>query len=583
MKKRSSSVPVSKKEQSDKLIVSARNLISTDIKKSFRLANEALQLAQEISYQKGEADALRTIGINYDAQNKLGKALEMYKKAMPFYIALGDKQGEAMLYNNFGIIDFKHAKYISAMNYYFQSLKIKEDLGDLRGVCSSFTNIGSVYQRQNNHKTATKFYKKALIISKKIQDVFLTAALYQNIGSSLINQRKFKEALLILHEAVVFLSSKKQTNALAYVYNNIGSVLKAQKKYKEAIAAFEKCASISRKENIQMELCNAYTNVGEVYIKLNNLPAAEKYFSLVFDMQKKKLVGSSAHLFGLMAELHKRKKDYKAAFIFSKRHAEETRKFLSKENSHQVNEIHAKYDVEKKEKETEIYRLKNIELKIVLGKLDEEKKRSDTLLKNILPNDIAEDLKATGKSPVRFFESVTVMFIDIKDFTLYSQKISPEELVMELDYCFMKFDEIIDKYKLEKIKTIGDAYLCAGGLPKPSKDHAYKISLAAIDIKRFIEERKQEKDRKNQFGFEVRIGIHTGQVIAGIIGKKKFAYDIWGDTVNTAARMEQSSEAGKINISESTFKLIQRKFSCTYRGKIPAKNKGEIDMYFVND
>ncbi|MCX6199567.1 MAG: tetratricopeptide repeat protein [Bacteroidetes bacterium] len=177
MKNRLPTVPVSKKDQIDKLIVNARNLISTDIKKSFRLANEGLQMSQEIFYKKGEADALRTIGINYDAQNKLGKALEMYKKAMPFYIALGDKQGEAMLYNNFGIIDFKHAKYISAMNYYFQSLKIKEDLGDLRGVSSSYTNIGSVYQRQNNHKTATKFYKKALLISKQIQDVFLTAAL----------------------------------------------------------------------------------------------------------------------------------------------------------------------------------------------------------------------------------------------------------------------------------------------------------------------------------------------------------------------------------------------------------------------
>ncbi len=175
------------------------------------------------------------------------------------------------------------------------------------------------------------------------------------------------------------------------------------------------------------------------------------------------------------------------------------------------------------------------------------------------------------------------MFIDIKDFTLYSQKLSPEELVMELDYCFLKFDEIIDKYKLEKIKTIGDAYLCAGGLPKPSKDHAHKISLAAIDIKKFVAERKKENDRKNQLGFEVRIGIHSGPVIAGIIGKKKFAYDIWGDTVNTAARMEQSSDAGKINISENTFKLIQRKIPCTYRGKIAAKNKGEIDMYFVND
>ena len=135
----------------------------------------------------------------------------------------------------------------------------------------------------------------------------------------------------------------------------------------------------------------------------------------------------------------------------------------------------------------------------------------------------------------------------------------------------------------KKIKTIGDAYLCAVGLPKPSKDHAHKISLAAIDIKRFVTERKKENDRKNQLGFEVRIGIHSGPVIAGIIGKKKFAYDIWGDTVNTASRMESSGEVGKVNISGNTYALVKDKFKCIQRGKIEARGKGEIDMYFVED
>ncbi|MFT3907998.1 MAG: adenylate/guanylate cyclase domain-containing protein [Ferruginibacter sp.] len=176
---------------------------------------------------------------------------------------------------------------------------------------------------------------------------------------------------------------------------------------------------------------------------------------------------------------------------------------------------------------------------------------------------------------------VTVMLTDFKDFTSVSEKVSAELLVEEIHTCFSAFDDILHKYKIEKIKTIGDAYLCASGLPVSNYTHAVDILNAAFEIRDYMLRRKKEKESRGEIPFEIRIGVHTGPVVAGIVGVKKYAYDIWGDTVNLAARMEQNSEAGKINISGATYELVKNKFNCFHRGKIQAKNKGEIDMYFV--
>ena len=207
-----------------------------------------------------------------------------------------------------------------------------------------------------------------------------------------------------------------------------------------------------------------------------------------------------------------------------------------------------------------------------------EKKRSEDLLLNILPAEVADELKDKGTAETRYFDHVTVMFTDFVNFTQASEIMNPQELIDELHTCFKAFDEIIGKYNIEKIKTIGDAYLAVSGLPVPDPLHAEHIVMAALDISAFMHQRQLKMGDKT---FRVRIGIHSGSVVAGIVGVIKFAYDIWGDAVNTAARMEQNSEAGKINISTATYILIKDKFTCSYRGKIEAKNKGEIDMYFV--
>lgn len=214
--------------------------------------------------------------------------------------------------------------------------------------------------------------------------------------------------------------------------------------------------------------------------------------------------------------------------------------------------------------------------------LGKEKKKTDDLLLNILPSETADELKRWGVSPARSYESVTVMFTDFKGFTRISEQLTPQRLVSELDLCFRAFDDIIGRHQIEKIKTIGDSYLCVGGMPKTNTTHARDVVAAALEMQKYMNVLKQEKQKHDDPFFEMRIGIHSGPVVAGIVGVKKFAYDLWGDTVNTASRMESCCEVGKVNISGTTWELIKHRFHCIHRGKIAAKNKGEIDMYFVD-
>jgi class 3 adenylate cyclase/ligand-binding sensor domain-containing protein len=223
-------------------------------------------------------------------------------------------------------------------------------------------------------------------------------------------------------------------------------------------------------------------------------------------------------------------------------------------------------------------------VKIRTAEVVEEKKKSDDLLLNILPQQIAEELKEKGKTKAQNHENVSILFTDFKDFTATSEKLDAEKLVHSINEYFEEFDKIMDKYDIEKIKTIGDAYMAAGGLSSSSQQSASNTVLAALEMQNFISKLKENKKKIGHHNFEMRLGIHTGPVVAGIVGVKKFQYDVWGDTVNIASRMESSGEVGRVNISKSTYELVKDHpdFSFDHRGEIEVKGKGELDMYFVN-
>ena len=214
--------------------------------------------------------------------------------------------------------------------------------------------------------------------------------------------------------------------------------------------------------------------------------------------------------------------------------------------------------------------------------LEEEKEKSEKLLLNILPREMADELKNKGKAKARQYRNATVMFTDFKGFSKHTESYSPQDLVAELDSYFIKFDEIANKYNVEKIKTIGDAYMAAGGVPIRNKSHAIDTTLAALEIQRAIQELNKAKEKAGATPWEIRIGLHSGGLIAGVVGIKRLAYDIWGDTVNIAAGMEAGGEVNKVNVSESTYEAIAEFFVTEYRGRKEIKHKGEIDMYFVH-
>ncbi len=227
-------------------------------------------------------------------------------------------------------------------------------------------------------------------------------------------------------------------------------------------------------------------------------------------------------------------------------------------------------------------RRKLIELSNARQALEIEKTRSEELLLNILPAKIADELKTRNEVEPRHYHSVTILFTDFKGFTRFAEAAEPRTLVNDLNQYFSAFDEIIERYKLEKLKTIGDAYMCAAGLPEENRTHPTDACHAALDIQEFMARSNRQREKMRMPPWELRIGLHTGPVMAGVVGRKKFTYDIWGDAVNVAARMESNGVAGRIALSESTYHRVKDQFECEYHGQIEAKNKGLLDMYFLN-
>ncbi|TNE60334.1 MAG: adenylate/guanylate cyclase domain-containing protein [Bacteroidetes bacterium] len=217
----------------------------------------------------------------------------------------------------------------------------------------------------------------------------------------------------------------------------------------------------------------------------------------------------------------------------------------------------------------------------LLDMVRDEHQKADKLLLDIFPEETALELKEFGQVQAKRFSQVSVMFTDFAGFSAFARTLSAEDLVEQVDFYFRAFDAIIYRHGLEKIKIIGDSYMCAGGIPVSDEQHATKLVQAALDIRAFVLQHRDDKLHQYGYAFDIRIGIHTGPVVAGVVGSSKMAYDIWGETVNIAARMEQMCEAGQINISEATYSLVKEEFACAYRGRFPAKHVGEIDMFYV--
>ncbi len=578
---------------------------------SIDYARQCQALSEQIGYKKGLGNALYSLGANSWFKGDYMVALDFFKQALNTHTAIGERRGIATSNNGIGNIYVQLGNYPEALKYHLASLRMREEIGDKKEIATSYNNIGVVYEKQGNYPEALKNNFASLKIREEIGDMKGVSGSYNNIGNIYKYQGKYDEALKFHSDALEINLEMNDIKGVADSYNNIGTIYESQGDFGKALTSQLEALKIREEMGDKYGKSMTFINIGNVYAGQNKFDKAREYLEKGLALSEE--IGSVEGLklcYESLAIIDNVQGKYKLELEHYKLFIKYRDSLLNNENTQKTVQMQMQYDFDKKESLTRVEQEKKDVLAqkkvqkqrlvrnafiggtflflmlagaifIGLRRTAGAKRKSEELLLNILPGEVAEEIKTTGTAKTKSFTMVTVMFTDFKDFTNISEKVSAELLVDEIHACFSGFDKIIQKHKIEKIKTIGDAYLCASGLPVSNYTHAVDMINAAFEIHEFMANRKKEKEAKGEIPFELRIGIHTGPVVAGVVGVRKYAYDIWGDTVNVAARMEQNSEAGKINISGSTYDLVKDKFACSYRGKIEAKNKGEIDMYFV--
>ncbi len=572
------------------------------------IASSSRSLAEKINYQSGLALALKNMGIGFYLQGKYVDAIKTWQQALEVYQIIGDKKGVANMLGNQGAIYFARGDDAKALELHLQSLKISEETGDTLRILTSLTNTGGVYlNKVATYQKALEYFLRSYKLSLAINDQYSIGTSSVNLGETYYKLGDDSTALIYLNQSV---KAYQGTENLPYSLNYIGRVYTRQKEFGNAIKTHLEAFEISKKLDTKLDMTQSLVGLAHAYSANGDVASS-------IDAYKRSLeVGIPLNAVTEMKEAYEglslaysKNSDYSNAFKYQNLLLAIKDTIYNINTDKKLGTLQFGFDLEKKESQInllnkdkeiqkrEIQRQKLVRNSFIGGfaivllfaavffsqrnRISKEKKRSDELLLNILPEETAEELKSTGTAKAKSFELVSVLFTDFKNFTQASELLTPEELVAEINYCYSEFDRIVTRYGIEKIKTIGDSYMCAGGLPVTNQTNPYDVVSAALEMANFIEKNKQERIEKGQPYFELRLGVHSGPVVAGIVGIKKFAYDIWGDTVNTASRMESSGQIGRVNISGTTYELIKDKYTCTHRGKIEAKNKGVIDMYFV--
>jgi adenylate cyclase len=577
---------------------------------SVLIAQSSKKLAEETNYKPGLTLALKNMGIGYYMQGKYIDAIKTWQQALEVSQSIGDKKGVANMLSNQGAVYFNQGDEAKSLELHLQSLKMSEDIGDTLRILTSLTNIGAVYlNKPATYKKALEYFLRSYKLSLAIRDQYSIGTSTANLGEIYYKMGDDTTALFYLRQSA---KTFEGTEDLPYTLNYIGRVYTRQKEFDKAIKTHLQAFQISKKLDTRLDMTQSLVGLAQAYFAKGDILSSISAYKQSLDYGiPLNAVTEIKDAYEGLAKAYALRAQYNDAFKFQNLLLAIKDTIYNAATDKKLGTLQFTFDLEKKEsqisllskdkeiQQQEISRQKLVRNGFIGGftivllfagvfltqrnRISKEKKRSDELMLNILPAETAEELKSTGMAKAKSFQLVTVLFTDFKNFTQASETLSPENLVAEINHCYSEFDRIITKYGIEKIKTIGDSYMCAGGLPVTNDTHAFDIVSAGLEMVKFIEANKKQKVENGQQFFELRVGVHTGPVVAGIVGIKKFAYDIWGDTVNTASRMESSGATGKVNISGSTYEIVKDKFKCTYRGKLEAKNKGLIDMYFVEE
>lgn len=596
--------------------------------------NRSFNRSEKSNNARLMAESLGHIGEAYSQQGDTKRALDYYTRSLALFETQSDSTAIASTLYNLGLVYRDNGALSQAISYCTRAFKIQEALQNSQAMAATLSCLGGLYRTKKDFEQAIGHFNRALTLQEQTNDRSGMANSLVNLGINYQDEQKKREKALEYYTRGLSLYEEiGDARGMASTLNNIGLMHNSKGDLAQAIAFCSKSLEVAQNAGLKQETLNAASALWGLY-KANNesdkaLQMHELYITvrdemtsaanerevirqqLQYDFGKKELdMQKEAQLNALRYEYDRKQlaarnqqerqqllyeeelKRTSIEFDFAQKQAaaktEQVRKeAIARAVQAKKDELAAE-DLRKKvrQRNTLFLGFSGVLLLAIVfftqrNRIAKEKLRSEELLLNILPFETAQELKATGQSEAKLIKEATVIFTDFKGFTELSELLTPQQLVKDLNECFSAFDSICHKHGVEKIKTIGDAYMAAGGLPTPNTTHALDVVKAAFEMRDFIAEGKARKIAQGLPFFEVRIGIHTGPVVAGIVGIKKFQYDIWGDTVNTASRMESSSEAGRINVSETTYQLIKDHYTCTYRGEIEAKGKGKVKMYFV--
>lgn len=609
------------KQIADSLYAIGKKSVKTgDFSEALNSVTNSLNIYKDLKDNKSIGKCYNRIATVYYYQGDFAKALSNFNHSLNYYEKAGFENGVSSSINNIGAIYYFLGNYSKALDYYKKAMLFHEKHNNYLSLAATTQNIGNIYLELNDFDNAMKHYQTAKTIYDTIANQAAISKVFNSIGEIYLKQDDFKKALNNFESSLSIARSHEEKQIQIEALLNLGRLFREQQNYPKALEYYYQSLKLSRTMNSAVYESSSLIAIGSVQLELNKkLAAIDNFQKGLVIAEKSKVISIQRDAYEYLYKANKQiNQSKKALKYFEKMQLlkdslglkETSNKILNMkyekeilldsiataEKEHAI-ELKHKKEVENKEKQRNVFliavcfalilalaifsRLRHV--KKSKARLQIEKDRSEHLLLNILPEEIAEELKEKGYVDAQNFERASILFTDFKSFTQTASRLSPQELVEEINVCFKAFDGIMGQYNLEKIKTIGDAYMAAGGLPKPDSNAVKNMILAAIDMQNFISERKSKNDKQEKPAFEMRVGIHVGPIVAGIVGVKKFQYDVWGDTVNIASRMESNGDVGRVNISENTYLLVKndKDLSFEYRGKLPVKGKGEMEMYFV--
>jgi class 3 adenylate cyclase/Tfp pilus assembly protein PilF len=544
---------------------------------------DALQMAEKYHFNTTMGDVYNNLSIMHSVMGQMEKSLEYCLMAMKIFEDSADSGRIAKVYNNLGSRYSEMGINDKALEFYQRAVDINTLLGDLNRLARNYGNIGTIYSSLEENEKALEYYRKAHEIQEGLDNKTDLSISLSNMAISFQRLGKYDSAIDYANQShQIVVETGNEIGELTYL-TTIAGIYQSMGQHTVSLQNYRQAEELAVSIGAQQNLLGIYSETAEVYASMNDFKKAfeynEKYNDLrlsLLDLEKDKALAK-------LKEYEEEKKQDEINILTKDAEIQKLnikRQKLIRNSVALMGVLLLALAIGLWQRYRYVRKTRN-ELAEKNVMIQKEKDKSDELLLNILPAETAEELKTKGRSEARQFEMVTVLFTDFKGFTQKAEQLTAAELVNEIDLCFKAFDQIISRHHIEKIKTIGDAYMCAGGLPVPNTTNPIDTVRAALEIRDFMDSLKEKRMKENRPYFEIRIGVHTGPVIAGIVGVKKFAYDIWGDTVNIASRMESSGEVGMVNISGITYEVVKEHFMCTHRGKIEAKNKGAVDMYFV--